>query len=86
MYETVKAIPELDGLNRNIIDRMSPFDFEVSLYTPLTEKISITPSVYYYNASYTEENPIVYNFQYTERFWYVGLSLEYTFSTKPLFE
>ena len=28
MYETVKAIPELDGLDRSILDRMSPFDFE----------------------------------------------------------
>ena len=28
MYETVDAIPELSGLTRNILDRMSPFDFE----------------------------------------------------------
>jgi hypothetical protein len=28
MYEELKAVPELDSLNKRILDRMSPFDFE----------------------------------------------------------
>jgi len=63
---------------------MSPtLDWEASLYIPITEKFAITPSVYYYNATYKEQPA---QFRFYEKFWYVGITFEYTFSEEPIFD
>ncbi len=59
-------------------------DWEVSISIPLTERIGISPTVYYYNAIYTE--PETPGIEFYERFWYISMSIEYTFSEDPLFE
>ena len=71
------------------LGKMEPtLDWAVSLSVPLTEKISVTPSVYYYFALYKDhiQTQALSNLKYYETFWYIGMTFEYTFSDKPLFK
>lgn len=52
-------------------DMEPTLDWEVSLSIPLTDKFSIAPTVYYYNAAYVE--PETPDIKFYERFWYISM-------------
>jgi len=64
--------------------KMEPgLDWSVSLSVPLTHKITISPSVYYYWARYRDFSPVITDF---EQYLYLGVEFSYTFSSEPIFK
>ena len=75
------------GLGTTETGKMEPtLDWSVGLYVPVTEKFAVTPSVYYYFATYKDHMLEVPDLNYYETFWYFSLTFEYTFSDEPLFK
>jgi hypothetical protein len=60
------------------------FDWEFGLGVPLTKRIYISTSLYYYNSKYEDVLPPKYTT--IEKYWYVGLRASYTFPMKPIFD
>lgn len=55
------------------------YDYDITIYQPITEKVAISIGVYYYYAKYKEIDI------WKENYWYTTISISYTISDKPIF-
>ena len=58
-------------------------DWAVTLDIPITQEVTLTPSLAYSRTNYLEYGSL---WEGHETHWYVGLKFTYSISTKPLFE
>lgn len=58
-------------------------DWELWLDVPLTPKLEVNASIYYYSWLFADHYP---RWEFSENYWLIGIGFTYTFSEEPLLE